>query len=166
MDGLIQPLTIRANPLGYVSDPFKTASSNFIRGAYVKVELKYGEPIRRKQIILPSSHGYITSVLNPGMRAISIPINQLTGVAGFLAPGDRVDVLITRRWRDKTRRPIVQPRHFVEVLLSDIRLLAIDQLVNPLTGKPFVFGTVTLEVKPFDVQRITQQSPGELGSWL
>ena len=88
----------------------------------------------------------LAAILRDGMRAVSVQINAVSGVAGFIQPHDSVDVLITRS---------VGGREVTDVLLQDTRVIAIDQKAkNPNTGAADLARTATLEVDPIDAQKL------------
>ncbi len=84
-------------------------------------------------------------VLTPGMRAISIPINADSGAGGFVQPGDRVDVLSSHTDQKKEG-----PGYETETVVSNVRVLAVDQTTEPAkNGKSIVGATVTLEIPAY-----------------
>lgn len=125
-------------------------------GAAVMREMVLGEPIVAGKVIKPGERSLMSALLTPGMRAATAPVNVQAGVAGFVSPGDRVDlILITgvdtivpearpRGGLEERRRP----RQFGEVILSDLRVLAVDQSVQNLGTGTRVGRTVTFEVTP------------------
>ena len=119
-----------------------------LRGSYLKTRVESRGPIRHQDIIRPGEQGFIVASLAPGMRAVSMAVTQVSGVSGFVAPGDRVDVLLIHKVDDTSDKPVLTPRQFTETILTDLRLLAIKQVTDAATGKPKVGGTVTLEVTP------------------
>ena len=138
--------------------PTSAASSNFIRksdrpnaieqftGAIVRVPLASGEPVRENKVIKAKGSGYMAAILPQGMRAISTEISPETGAGGFILPNDRVDVILSRRDREAERATGIET-HTGETLLSDIRVLAIDQAVEEKNGQRVVVGkTATLEL--------------------
>jgi pilus assembly protein CpaB len=84
------------------------------------------------------------------MRAVTIRVNDVNGVAGFVLPGDRVDVLLTREENQasRTKNPIT------DILLQNVKVLGIDQKANDNEEQPKVVRAVTLEVEPFDAQKL------------
>ena len=131
---------------GYISKTLTSAAT--LRGSYLKVDVKGNKAIPQDGIIRPGEHGFIVAALLPGMRAISMAVSQVSSVSGFVAPGDRVDLLLTHQIDDSSDKPALTPRRYSETILEDLRLLAIEQIVDPNTGKPQVGKTVTLEVTP------------------
>ena len=89
----------------------------------------------------------LSSMIGGEHRAITIRVNDVLGVGGFILPGDRVDVLLTRT--DNSSAPAT------DVLLQNVRVLGIDQEASDKKDKPMVARAVTLEVSPEEGQRIT-----------
>jgi len=125
-----------------------TAKAQDYRGAYLKQAIAAGQPIAESRVIRPNEQGFLTAALSPGLRAVSIAVTQVTGVSGFVAPGDRIDVIMTHQLNDTSAAPILNPRRFSETIVEDARLLAIEQTVDAATGKPVTGQTATLEVMP------------------
>lgn len=114
-----------------------------LEGAVIRSGLTAGEPLTEGRVIRPGERGFLAAVLNPGNRAVSVPINATTGISGFVFPGDQVDLLLTQSVKqgDITRRA-------TETVLRDIRVLAVDQRVSDQEGKAEIGKTATLEVSP------------------
>lgn len=123
-----------------------TARTQDYRGAYLKQAVSAGEPIPEHRLIRPNEQGFLTAALSPGLRAVSIAVTQVSGVSGFVAPGDEVDVIMTHELSDTTDNPILNPRRFSETIVEEVRLLAIEQTVDPATGQPVAGQTATVEV--------------------
>jgi pilus assembly protein CpaB len=87
--------------------------------------------------------------LAPGKRAFSIRVNDVSGVAGFLLPGDRVDILLTRHLDDGGNRDLA-----TDVILQNVVVLAIDQLKDEQREQPQVARTATVEVAPEEAQKL------------
>ena len=103
--------------------------------------LSPNEPVLMGQVTGPGGKVTLAAVVNQGMRAVTVRSDDVTGVAGFLLPGDRVDILLTRSNGDQGA-PVSQ------VLGENIRVLGVDQLSDDTTDKPVVARAVTLEVTP------------------
>ncbi len=134
------------------------ANHNLLRSGLVTKEIKGGEPITNASLLLASEDSYVENVLQPGMRAITMPVNETSGVSGFIAPGSLVDVILTNEIEDQSDEPILQPRRFSETLLENVRVLHIERIFDPLTGMPGVNpGTLsaTLEVTPAQAELIS-----------
>lgn len=121
-------------------------------GAVVRYPVVSGEPITSQRIVRPGEQGFMAAALEPGMRAVTIPVNVTTGVAGFVFPGDRVDLLLTLQFKQGRR---TNDRYVTETLMPDIRVIAIDQRLTSEQEGPRVAKTITFEVTPKDVERIT-----------
>ena len=117
-------------------------------GAIVKEAVVAGEPLVARKVVRAGQSGFMAVVLQPGMRAMAVPINAETAAGGFILPGDRVDVLQSRQNNDTTRKGFV-----TEVLMRNVRVLAIDQSVEPgKDSKTIVGGVATLEIPAADAE--------------
>lgn len=105
-----------------------------------------GEPILDTKVTTPGQRAKLSTALTPGMKAISIRVNDVLGVAGFVLPGDRVDVLLTRGGRGVD--------NYVDVLLQGVKVLAIDQIYDEGKDQPSVVRTVTFEVGTIEAQKL------------
>jgi len=123
-------------------------------GAVVRTRLNPGEPLTDARVVHPGDRGFLAAVLEPGKRAVSVPVNATSGIAGFVFPGDKVDVILTVRFRAEDDEGKGQTRYFSETLLNDIRVLAIDQAVENAKGEAAVAKTATLEVEPKQAEKI------------
>jgi pilus assembly protein CpaB len=102
--------------------------------------------VRESKLIKAKGSGYMAAILPGGMRAVSTEISPETGVGGFILPNDRVDVILSRRDKEAERLTGVESM-IAETLLSDVRVLAIDQTVEEKNGQKVVVGkTATLEL--------------------
>jgi pilus assembly protein CpaB len=110
-----------------------------------------GEVVTRKRVSAPGQRPSLALMLGPGMRAIAVRVNAVLGVGGFVMPGDRVDLLLTETVADDNPGKL----RATEVLLRNVRVLAIDQQTEGPEYKPRVVSTVTLEVALRDAQKIT-----------
>jgi pilus assembly protein CpaB len=105
------------------------------------------EPILAAKITGPGQKATLSAVIQDGMKAVTIRVNDVDGVAGFVLPGDHVDILMTRQ-ADKASSS-------TDVVLQNVRVLAIDQLADDATDKPTVVKAVTLEVDTVAAQRVS-----------
>ena len=110
-----------------------------------------GEPILADKVSGTDGRATLAALLPEGMRAISIPVTPVRGVAGFVLPGTMVDVILTRKIPGEGATP---EDIRADVLLSNVQVLAIDQLADEKTGKPMVSRTATLAVTLYDAQRL------------
>jgi pilus assembly protein CpaB len=116
-----------------------------LSGAIARNPLVAGEPVREGKLIKANGSGFMAAILPSGMRAISTEISPETSAGGFILPNDRVDVILSRRDRQDARAEV----HVSEIILSNIRVLAIDQAVEEKNGQRVVIGkTATLELSP------------------
>jgi pilus assembly protein CpaB len=135
---------------------------NQLTGAIARTPFFEGEPVREDKLIRAGGSGYMAAILPSGMRAVSTEISAETGAGGFILPNDRVDVILARR--DKAAEKSTGVEVFTsETLLSNVRVLAIDQTVEEKNGQRVVSGkTATLELTPRQVEEL--QLARQLGS--
>ena len=113
------------------------------------------EPILAGKISGTGQAASIAATLPPGMRAAAVRINDVSGVAGFVQPNDSVDVLVTRT--------LEGGRDVTDVLLQDVRVIAMDQNAKNQDGTPNIARTATLQVSPLDAQKLAlAQQAGNL----
>jgi len=152
--------TVTPNDMQWQTWPAATASNSFIRrserpdatteltGAIARAPFIAGEPIREPKLVKANGSGFMAAILPSGMRAVSTEISPETGAGGFILPNDRVDVLLTRREKNLLQ-PSAPDVVVSELVLTNIRVLAIDQAPKEKDGQSSVVGkTVTLELKP------------------
>ena len=123
-------------------------------GAVARVALTAGEPLTNARIVHPGDRGFLAAVLEPGLRAVSMPVDATTGIAGFVFPGDRVDVLMTMRVRSEDQDGDAETRFFSQTVLRAIRILAIDQSVEAADGETSLAKTVTVEVTDKEAEKV------------
>jgi pilus assembly protein CpaB len=107
------------------------------------------EPILRSKITAPGQHATLSSILDPAKRAVTVRVDDVRGVAGFIQPGDRVDVVLIR-----TEAESRSNQSFSDVILQFAKVLAIDQITGERTEQPTIAKAVTLEVSPEEAQKI------------
>jgi len=126
-----------------------------LSGSLVRKFVEAGTPITLNDIVRPQDRGFLASVLAPDTRAISIKVDEESGVSGLIRPGDRVDVLLTQMFEkaDPGRRALS------ETVLRNVRIIAIDQEIvqggRAIVASAKQAATVSLELLPDQVQRIT-----------
>lgn len=113
---------------------------------FVLSSMEIGEPVLSSRITSPGQRAKLSTAIEPGMKAVSIRVNDVLGVAGFVLPGDRVDVLLTET---KSEQP------YTALLLQGVRVLAIDQIADERKDQPSVVRTVTFEVSTEEAQKLT-----------
>ncbi len=122
-------------------------------GGVTRETILANEPIIDAKIVRSDEGGYMAVMLNPGMRALAVPVSVDNTAGGFILPGDRVDILVTHQTPRSTGSGTIDS---VQPVLRNIRVLAIDQQVTVEEGKQSVIGaTATLEVSPNDGQVVT-----------
>jgi pilus assembly protein CpaB len=148
-----------------VADSFVTdtaasdADTRFVEeGRIARQALAAGEPVVEARMIKPGQQGFMAAMLLPGYRAVAVPVSEETAAAGFILPNDRVDVIVTRKMtllgagstenNEVTRSGVV---------LSDVRVLAIDQTYRAAEGEDpeAIKGSVALlELSPRDTELV------------
>jgi pilus assembly protein CpaB len=111
--------------------------------------LASNEPIMRSKVTGPGQRPSLSSLLQEGNRAVTVRVDDVRGVAGFILPGDFVDVVLIKTDDEHVRR-----ENYSEMLLQRVKVLAIDQLASERQEQPTVAKAVTLEVTPEQAQRI------------
>jgi pilus assembly protein CpaB len=106
------------------------------------------EPILATKLAGEGLGPSIAYLLPDGMRAAAVRINDVSGVAGFIQPNDTVDVLVTRSL------PTANNRQVTDILLQNVKVIALDQNAQGADGKPVLAKTATLEVNPTDAQKL------------
>jgi pilus assembly protein CpaB len=152
--------TVTPENLQWQTWPAATSSNGFIRrnerpdattqiaGSIARTPFIAGEPIREAKLVRANGSGFMAAILPTGMRAVSTEISPETGAGGFILPNDRVDVILSKREKNPDH---AGPSDVVnsEIILSNVRVLAIDQAPKEKDGQNSVIGkTVTLELKP------------------
>ena len=112
----------------------------------VLAAIEMNEPILASKITGPGQRATLSAVIKDGMKAVTIRVNDVEGVAGFVLPGDHVDVALTRQ-RDKEAAT-------TDVVLQNVRVLAVDQVADERTEKPSIVKAVTLEVETASAQKL------------
>jgi len=159
-EGLVQPAYFIKGEAGV--DP------STLIGTVVRNEISAGQPLTQGALIKPGDRGFLAAALGPGMRAVTVPVNAVGSVAGFIFPGDRVDLLLTQ---DVAGGGEGQPLKVSETIIRNLRVLATDQRVtaNNEEGKPVVLNMsmVTLEATPKIAEKIAvAQTLGSLSMSL
>jgi len=111
--------------------------------------ISVNEPILASKLSAAGSGASIAALLPDGMRAATVRINDVSGVAGFIQPNDTVDVLITRTLPGGDQRS-----QATDILLQNIRVIAMDQNARNANGTPAIARSATLEVTPLDAQKL------------
>jgi pilus assembly protein CpaB len=116
----------------------------------VLAAIEANEPVLRAKVTGPGQRATLSAVIDPGRRAVTIRVNDVEGVAGFVLPGDRVDVLLTRQLEKGAGN--------TDVVLQNVKVLAVDQLADDSTDRPALAKAVTLEVDTPGAQKLSLAS--------
>jgi pilus assembly protein CpaB len=132
-----------SEPEGAVADPAAVV------GSYAKSSFVGGEPIVRKKLFnAEETSGVMPLIIPPGMRAMSVPVDEVSDIAGFIQPHTRVDVLVAISGGGPDEKP------FSKIVLQDVEVLAIAQQVEQAGDKPQVVKVVTLLVTPHEAEKL------------
>ena len=148
----------------YYTDGAPDSNPASLMGQVVRYPITAGQPVTRGTLVGPQDRGFLAAALGAGMRAITVPVNTSSGVAGFVFPGDHVDLVLTSNVEGGGDGP---PLKVSETIIRNIRVLATDQRTDEKDkdGKPTVktFSNVTIEVTPRIAEKIAvAQSLGTL----
>ena len=135
-----------------------------LAGTVVRYAIAAGQPVTRGSLVGPQDRGFLAAALGPGMRAVTVPVNTTTGVAGFVFPGDHVDLVLTQQVQGGGDGA---PLKVSETIVRNVRVLATDQRFTDKDedGKTAIktFSNVTFEVTPKIAEKIAvAQSLGQL----
>jgi pilus assembly protein CpaB len=160
--------SVGAEDLQWQTWPASTASNSFIRrnerpdattqiaGSIARAPFIAGEPIREPKLVKANGSGFMAAILPTGMRAVSTEISPETAAGGFILPNDRVDVILSKRDKNPDR-PSAADAVNSEIILANVRVLAIDQAPKEKDGQNTVVGkTVTLELKPEQAETLAR----------
>ncbi len=148
----------------FIKDDETSTPMEQLVGTVVRNAVTAGQPITQGSLVKPGDRGFLAAALGPGMRAITVPVSALTGVAGFVFPGDRVDLMLTQNVAGDTGPAL----KVSETIMRNLRVLATDQRSKSSVdekGNTIVdkYKLVTLEVTPSIAEKITvAQSIGTL----
>jgi pilus assembly protein CpaB len=125
-------------------------------GTVVRNPITAGQPLTKGALVFPGDRGFLAAALGPGMRAVTVPVSALTGVAGFVFPGDRVDMVLTQNVNGQGTGDALRVS---ETIIRNLRVLATDQRAQSAKddkGNTIVsaYKLVTLEVTPQLAEKI------------
>ncbi len=155
-----ESLAFQAWPKELVQNAYYTegapgADISKLLGTVVRNPITAGQPLTKGALVGPNDRGFLAAALGPGMRAVTVPVSNTSGVAGFIFPGDRVDMVLTQ---DVTGGGEGPPLKVSETIIRNLRVLATDQRIDSKNeeGKTEVktFATVTLEATPRIAEKI------------
>lgn len=125
-----------------------------VLGFIVRRGILAGEPLITGRIVKQGDRGYMAALLDPGMQAVTIKVNKFSAVAGFIKPGDDVDILLTMSIKPAgVRRG--KGRQVTETILTKILVIAVESVTNDLNTKPSAGKSITLQVTPKQAQIFT-----------
>ncbi|HPM60403.1 MAG TPA: Flp pilus assembly protein CpaB [bacterium] len=123
-----------------------------LAGRIVKSEIFAGEALLASRLAPPGSSGGVSAVIPPGMRAMTVAVNIVSGVSGFILPHARVDVLAT------VSATLDKEESKTSTILENIEVLAVDQTVSPKDDDPITVKSVTLLVNPAQAEKLALAS--------
>jgi pilus assembly protein CpaB len=139
-----QPWPVTAASSEYFRQADSPGAVKEVAGSITRAGFVSGEPILKAKLIRADGSGYMAALIRPGMRAISTDISPEAGVGGFILPNDHVDVILTRLEKSNG-----EDAFHSETILTNVRVLAIDQTVEEKNGQRVVIGKIaTLELVP------------------
>jgi pilus assembly protein CpaB len=148
----------------YYQEGTPEADMSKLLGTVVRNPITAGQPVTRGALVGPKDRGFLAAALGPGMRAVTVPVSTTSGVAGFVFPGDRVDLVLTQEVAGGGDGPALKVS---ETIMRNLRVLATDQRTDSKDeeGKTVVraFSMVTVEATPRLAEKIAvSQSLGTL----
>jgi pilus assembly protein CpaB len=157
-------------PQGLVQDAYYTrgegsgGDAQSLIGTVVRSEITAGQPVTQGAIVRPGERGFLAAALGPGMRAVTVAVSATSGVAGFVFPGDRVDLVLTQEIEGGGDGA---PLRASETFIRNIRVLAVDQRLNARDAQgnqvAQTVSTVTFEATPTIAEKIAvAQTIGQL----
>jgi pilus assembly protein CpaB len=114
-------------------------------------KIEKNEPVLASRVTGPGQRGSLSALIDPGMRAVTVRVDDVRGVAGFLVPGDHVDVALTRL---ETGAANATANSYTDVLLQNVKVLGVDQIASSSEDKPTVAKAVTVEVTTEQAQKL------------
>ena len=158
-----QPWPTEMMQSAYYTEGQPDSDMSKLLGTVVRYPITAGQPLTRGALVGPQDRGFLAAALGPGMRAVTVPVNASSGVAGFVFPGDRVDIVLTQEVGGGEGPPL----KVSETVVRNVRVLATDQRIDSKgeDGKTEVrtFSNVTLEATPRIAEKIAvAQSVGQL----
>jgi pilus assembly protein CpaB len=121
-------------------------------GRVLKTESQAGEAVIEAKLAPKGSEGGFSSIIPPGMRALTVSVNNASGVGGFILPNTHVDVLVT------VTSPAQKEESTTKIILEDIKVLAVDQTFERKEDDPVIVQTVTLLVNPEQAEKLVLAS--------
>jgi pilus assembly protein CpaB len=133
-----------------------TQAADAMAGVLVRRDMRAGDVISTRDVIRPEAPGFLAAVLKPGMRAVSVPIDSVSGNAGLIQPGDYVDMILVQETRAKDDDASERARSVVsETVAEKVRVIAVGSVFQHQAqadtakgGRSAPARTVTIEVMP------------------
>lgn len=144
-----QQLKEVAWPADAVPPGSASSIAEFLKGPEKRVviaAMESNEPVLPAKVTGPGQRAILSSMIAPGMTAVTISLSEMQGLMGLAMPGDRVNVMLTRSSEAE--------KSYTDVLLQNVRLLAIDQVMDQRAERPLAIRNATLEVMPQDAKRV------------
>ncbi len=150
-------------PVGALTKSEAPNAKEDVKSSYVRIPISGGEPVRKDRLIKGVTAGLMSTMLSPGKRAVAIDVTLNNTAGGFILPNDRVDVIRTYRDVEATK-DLGHEVYNSEVVLSNVRVLAMGQTIEKKGAEPVVTGsTATLELDPRQAEIvILAQRTGQL----
>ena len=131
-----------------------------LQGTVVRYAITAGQPLTQGAVVQPGDRGFLAAALTPGMRAVTVPVSAQTGVAGFVFPGDRIDMVLTQDVAGGGDGP---PLKGSETILRNVRVLATDQRTDSQSGEdghttPLDYLPPDTLVAAFDAARLSEEA--------
>jgi pilus assembly protein CpaB len=127
-----------------------------LEGTVLRRPMVAGEPVLTPNLVKPGDRGFLAAVLDPGMRGVSVPIDEASGNAGLIFPGDRVDLILTQTLTGQDQA--TGPRRVSETILEDVRVIAMGRRLRNEEGDEGTSAsqirTTTLETTPEAAERV------------
>jgi pilus assembly protein CpaB len=136
-----------------------------LQGTVVRNPITAGQPVTKGALVSPGDRGFLAAALGPGMRAVTVSVSNQAAVAGFVFPGDRIDLVLTQTVAGGGEGP---PLKVSETIMRNIRVLATDQRTDNTVGEDgksrvSTYSTVTLEATPKMAEQVAvARTIGEL----
>ncbi len=142
-----------ATPAGYIS----SKADIIVSGKPPRIVLgaiETNEPVLGSKLSRPGQKATLSALLGKGMKAVTLRVNAVAGVAGFVLPGDIVDILNTRNKQSDVESDPDTVSTYTDVLIQGVKVLAVDQRSRSETDKPVIANTVTVQVTTRQAQKL------------
>lgn len=144
-----QPWPQKSVDASFIQQNGGSNAASIVQGTVARAPVIEGEPITFAKIVKSSGAGYMAATLGPGMRAVSIAVSVASVAGGFVQPNDRIDLMLTMLTGDNPKRGITK------TVLSNVRVLAVDQAADNKNKPVPDVKTVTLELSPEQARSTT-----------